>query len=90
MSGNAKMTKRRSKNKISEQNGSGMHNPSPPSSAPSSPDDRQDPPQLPPLRAADEDKVLEIVKQSEKVEKLPLVYEGTPSRCCTTARSSWC
>ena len=55
-----------------------MPNPSPPSSAPSSPDDHQDPPQLPPLGAADEDKVLEIVKQSEKVEKLPLVLWRNP------------
>ena len=78
MLGDAKMTKRRVKNKISEQNGSDMPNPSPPSSAPSSPDDRQDPPQLPPLRVADEDKVLEIVKQSEKVENLPLVLWRNP------------
>ena len=55
-----------------------MSNLSPPSSAPSSPEDCQDPPQLPQLGAADEDKVLEIVKQSEKVEKLPLVLWRNP------------
>ena len=78
MSGDAKMTRRREKNKISQQNGSDMPNPSLPSSASSSPEGHQDPPQLPLMGAADEDKVLKIIEKSEKYEKLPLVLWRNP------------
>ena len=63
-----------------------MPNHSPPSSASSSPEGHQDPPQLPLPGAADEDKVLEIVVKSEKIVKLPLVLCRNPIE---RGRSSW-
>ena len=55
-----------------------MPSSSPLGSAPSSPEDHQDPPQLTLLGAADEDKVLKTVEKSAKVEKLPLVLWRNP------------
>jgi len=78
MSGEAKMTRRLTKNKISQQNGSDLLNSSPSSSTSSSPEDHRDPPQLPPQGTADTDKVVEKLEKSEKVEKLPLVLWRNP------------
>lgn len=78
MSGEARMTRRRAKNKNSLKNGSEMTNPSvalevsPTSSCPSSPEGHQEPP------SALEEKVVEIVEKTEKVEKLPLVIWRNP------------
>jgi len=61
-----------------------MTNPTPPelspqSSAPSSPEDHQDPPQLHPLDAGvGDEKVIEIIEKSEKEKKLPLVLWRNP------------
>ena len=78
MSGEAKMTRRLTKNKISQQNGSDLLNSSPSSSTSSSPEDHRDPPQLPPQGTADTDKVFEKLEKSEKVEELPLVLWRNP------------
>ena len=80
MSGDVRMTRRRAKTKQSQPNGSEMSSltlPTPDGSPPSSPEGHQDPPETSPL-GVEQEKVLEIVEKSEKVEKLPLVIWRNP------------